>query len=170
MLEIWFITLLNNFPMKPLFSNPSILVIVLLLMAGCSVFKSKKTVESAIPHELQDFLSDFEKAVKSQNNKKILSMMDKEYLTEQHDIFLKGNTSQFLNEFFCGELTNGRGFKCLKFNELKNASKINIIKDLDYYVVMYEISDSEDSIITSWTISVREIKGKIVYGLVGAMG
>jgi len=139
-------------------------------MAGCSVFKSNKTSETAIPKALQQFLFDFEKAVKDQNTEKILSLMDKEYLTEQHDNFLEGRTSQFLNEFFCGELTNGRGFKCLKFNELKNASKISIIQNLDSYVVMYEVSDAKDSIIASWTISVREIKGKIVYGFVGAMG
>lgn len=72
----------------------------LLLLIPCFAFtfKIKEKAEETI------FLRKVEVAVKTHDADKLMSYIEPEYKRIQHDEFLGGNTTQFLNEFFCSNI------------------------------------------------------------------
>lgn len=152
---------------RPTIRIALILVSVLLFM-GCSVIKPKSGDKP--PKELKSFLADFEKAVVSHNTEKLMELMDPDYVKNQHDEMLRGNTSQFINEFFCGNLADGSGFKCLKLLEIEGAKMHELVKEDGYYYVYYTISSAKIKVTCSWTITVKEIDGERIFGFFGASG
>lgn len=126
--------------------------------------------ELEISNDLDNFLLDFEKAVINHDSKMLLKLMDDDYVVEQHDGLLNGNTTQFLNEFFCGNLISGNGFKCLTFEEIKDIKRIKLVKHDQEYSVEYEVFSDQFSIKASWMVTIRELNGELIYGLYGAVG
>jgi len=116
------------------------------------------------------FLKNYEKDVLKHNTEKVLLLMDKEYLSEQHDNNLRGNTKQFLDEFFCGNLTNKEGFVCIKFINVTQMERLKIIEKENSFIVKYRIVSKQNEIETEWDVSMQTIEGKIIFGLIGAVG
>ncbi|MBK8807829.1 MAG: hypothetical protein IPO21_14745 [Bacteroidales bacterium] len=149
------------------------LLLFILSVLGCSSTKNSTTVkqDSDVTSEVKIYLAEFEKAVVSHDATKIMQLMDKNYVKEQHDDFLKGRTTQFLNEFFCGNIVNSNSFKCIKYDEIEGLQETNLVKENDYYKVTCEVYSKKIRIKTNcWVIKVTTINGKRVYGLVGASG
>ena len=155
--------------MKTKISKISILLMV-FAFTSCSMFKKSTTDAEQIPKDLISYLREFENAVATQNTDKVLQLMDADYVKEQHDNFLNGNTWQFLNEFFCGIVQETNDFYCINFFEIERIERRNIVEHNGSYSVTYWIYDKKDIIKTSWSISVRETEGQTVYGLFGAVG
>jgi hypothetical protein len=149
-------------------------------LTSCGQIKQKKSREyksdnesplADHPGDLKKFLADFEKAALSHSEEKLMQTMDHHYKAEQHDQFLQGRTEQFLNEFFCGNKTDGKEeFICLKYSEITAIKLKDITKNESGYNVDYIVSGNSFSIKCSWTITVNTAGDILVYGLCGAVG
>jgi hypothetical protein len=148
------------------------MLLLLVAMTGCSLLKksteTKRDSNSSKGIEL--FLADFEKAAVTHNTDKLIELMDQDYVKEQLVDFLNGNTTQFLDEFFCGDKVDGSGFACLQYMEITSLNKVELNKENDGYRVSYDVYSNQTGVKTSWTITLKNIHGKLIYGLVGAVG
>ena len=96
------------------------LFILLLSIVSLTPVKTRaQGIAQEKDSELELFIQKFMSAANNRNVDSVMMMMDPAYKMEQHDRFLKGNTKQFLNELFCGNLTDGSGFKCVKFKKIR---------------------------------------------------
>jgi hypothetical protein len=148
-------------------------IFLLLFFISCSVTsKVNNTGEKfKIPKDLNQFLSDFEYAVITNNQSQVLNFMDPDYIKEQLDDFLQGRTEQFLNEFFCGMKTDGSGFECPEFDNITNFEFVNIEKtDENMYRVVYLIITDDTRIECDWGLMIIPSGVVYRYGLVGASG
>ena len=151
------------------------LLLISALWISVTFFSCKGSREipssgSTHPKELLNHLASFEKAVLAHDLNKVLQHMDQDYVDEQCNSFLKGNTAQFINEFFCGELTDGTGFRCLDFKDIQLIERTLMAKKENYWEVSYHVKTRKAAIIANWTISIKQQNSRMVYGLVGAMG
>ncbi len=150
------------------------LTTLILVFITFTVFGQEKQNSTAKNTEtlkkLESFLKNYEKDVLKHNTEKVLLLMDKEYLSEQHDNNLRGNTKQFLDEFFCGNLTNKEGFVCIKFINVTQMERLKIIEKENSFIVKYRIVSKQNEIETEWDVSMQTIEGKIIFGLIGAVG
>ncbi|PLX01234.1 MAG: hypothetical protein C0594_13700 [Marinilabiliales bacterium] len=141
-----------------------IIFLILTVFIAYSVFS-----QDQIPKNITKMLNKFENAVLKHNEKKALNYFDDNYKKEQLEDMLKGNTEQFLNEFFCGSTMENQSFKCMKFNQIKSMDLIQIIHqaDTNEYFVIYNVSDHKTGAVQcEWTIRISDNKP----GLVGAVG
>lgn len=142
------------------------------LFTGCFLVKKSTGSNPDVqnPGNVEQFLAEFEKAVITHNAGKLMKLMDADYVKAQHDEFLKGNTTQFLNEFFCGNKVDGSGFECLNFNEIKSLTRVELSKTNSGYDVTYEIFSNHSGVKRNWTITIKDVSGKAVLGFYGASG
>ncbi len=142
----------------------------MIAFSGCSSLKTKKSNDKQYPENLEQYLSEFEKSVLKHDAERLMELMDENYVRDQHDQLLQGNTTQFVNEFFCGNIVKGQGFKCLKFKEISSLKRTGLEEVHEGFRVSYIVSDKKDKIQTEWTITVKQFNGKTYYGLYGASG
>lgn len=108
------------------------------------------------------FLRQVESAIKAHDADKLMEFMDPEYKRIQHDEFLAGNTTQFLNEFFCSEIpflqiTDATLLDCLLIKGTKNE-----------YTVTFEIKGNEITISCSFFMIKNMNTGEFtIYSAVG---
>ena len=149
------------------------LVLSVILFSSCtSVQKLSSTGEKyKVSKEMNQFLLNFESAARNHKKTAMLSLMDKAYKKEQHDEMLEGRTNQFFAEFFAGSLINGKEFKVVPFETIEIIKFVKIIQtDEDTFDVFYIVESSDFKVKKQWQIVIRNIKGKSVFGLVGAFG
>lgn len=124
-----------------------------------------------VPDDLKAFLDKFSTAVLAHDVQQVMDLMDKDYREEQHDAFLKGNTQQFLDEFFCGyDITDGEKYECIKFNEVSKLEHTTTIPDVDLYIVLFHVTDSDSTIEVTWIVSAIATDGKTNFGMIGTYG
>ncbi len=166
-------------------------VLVLVLSISCSSSKSGSSTEPTLPKntppartepvkavasnppatpDIEGFLKAFETAVAGKDFNGLFKLVDPAYKKEQHKRMLKGNTEQFLDELFCGNLAVGKGFKCVKVGTVTALKRRHVKKVKDIYEVEYEVTAGGTTIICTWTLRVRQEEGKQLLGLVGAVG
>lgn len=121
------------------------LIYPLLFIFLWSCNGSKKLIEEQINHPeisqaVHNHLSEFELAVKNHDQEKVMSLLDKAYVKEQHDGFLGGRTEQFLNELLCGEPVSEGKFKCPGFNNISQIKLVKMEKNDDLYHLSYQIT------------------------------
>ena len=147
-------------------------ITVLLIFSCTSVQKLNSSGDKyKVSKELNQFLLNFESAAENHKKTVLLSLMDRIYKKEQHDEMSEGRTGQFLNEFFAGRQTNENGFKVLNFEAITSLDFASINKtDEDTFDVIYIVKTTEYQIKCHWQIKLRIIKGKNVFGMVGASG
>ena len=146
-------------------------VFLILSLIACSGAKKTVTYEgSKIPKGLKEFLIRFEKASVEHNKKLVLELMDPNYIEEQHNEMLGGRTDQFLNELFCGNQTNGKGFKCPGFENITKLKLIGVKNNTESYTVYYIITTGEFEIKRDWEVTKQVSKFGIIYGIYGACG
>lgn len=119
---------------------------------------------------IDGFFSDFETAVLSHNPQSIIQYMDKDYKKEQHDEFLKGNTTQFLNEFFSGTELNSKNFIHTDYTKISKLTKTDLQVFKDYYLVTYHIVCDGKSLKCTWTLMMKLNGDTLRFGLYGAVG
>jgi len=145
------------------------LLLLIFIGTGCSSVKTTSSQEKEAK-AISKFLVDFEKAVISHDSKELLKLIDRNYLDEQCYGFLNGNTEQFINELFCGNLTNEDKFQCLAFSQIDKLELVKQERQDDYYTVVYKVSANGAEINADWVIVVNTVKGKIICGLEGPRG
>jgi len=155
------------------------LFLLVFTISNCSSTKRMGLGEGAISDETREvkkFLTKLEKAAISHDSDKLLKLIDQNYLEEQYYGFLGGDTTQFLNELFCGNYVDEKGFECLKFTEIENMEILELVKGNDCfssnscYRVEYKVATNQKTVIASWTITIHTVNGKKIYGLEGAYG
>lgn len=156
------------------------IVFVSWQLSSCCPGKQNKSVEykpdnefslNNYPEDLQKFLSEFEKASLAHSKEMLLKSMDAHYKAEQHDNFLQGRTDQFLNEFFCGNRTEGKEeFTCIKYSEITEIKLSDISKNESGYNITYLITGNSFSIKCNWTVTITIGGDLLIYGLCGAVG
>lgn len=140
-----------------------------ILLLGCSTTK-KLGLNKEQYNQLNIFLTKFEEAVIQHNKTKVIACMDKDYVYEQHDIFLNGKTHQFLNEFFCGYTIENKKFKCLEFETITTVKRKVIATENNNLQVYYKITSNNFTINTNWMVKVVKEANVVHYSLVGAVG
>ncbi len=160
-----------------------IFVLSILVLASCG--GKKEVVKKETPPERKtpivevkkvtddgvlEFLDRFESVVLKHDMTAAVDLMDKDYKKEQHDKFHKGNSEQFLNSFFCDYQTNGQGFKCIKFNEILELKRIEIMPNDGNFTVVYHITGKGGTIKKDLLILVKKENAKTVYGFFGPLG
>jgi hypothetical protein len=148
----------------------TIRVISLIILGTLAVINTAFAQE--VPKDLQQFLDKFFLAVTSHNSAEVMNLMDPDYKKEQHDAFLKGNTKQFLDEFFCGyDPADGETYECMKFNEVIKLELSSHIPDIELYIVMVHVTDSDSTVEVTWMVSAKlGDDGKINFGMIGTYG
>lgn len=158
-----------------------ILVAGFLLLSACH---SKKAVEKTTTPTVQkkdtaavkqlagveEFLQKFEQATLLHNKTLLLDLMDKDYRVEQHDKAMKGNTDQFLNQFYCGYRTDGQGLRCQKYTEITGMTRVELLPNDGNYTATYNVSVKEITVNISWLVMVKKQGKAVTYGLYGAQG
>ena len=119
----------------------------------------------------QAFLVRFETAVMNHDEQAVLTFFDETYKKEQHDQFLKGNTEQFLKDFFCGNTTKLETYSCLALNEIKKMKRVSLdLMDENECVVQYKVKAQDRIIILYAAIYRKTYNGLTQWGFVGAVG
>jgi hypothetical protein len=124
--------------------------------------------------ELKTFLDRFQKAALSNDTHTLLLLMDLTYKKEQHDEFLKGNTVQFLDEFFCGHMVKpgpeDAKFACPGLANITKMKITSVTFNEEYHEVFATFTSGKKSFSTSWIVRARNARSGVQYGLVGAQG
>ncbi|MBK8486782.1 MAG: hypothetical protein IPL48_03235 [Bacteroidetes bacterium] len=136
----------------------------LILLMLCNVF----IATSQTPVELEKFISKFEKAVISHNYKKVLKLTDADYKSEQHDVLLKGNTKQFIDELFSGYDIQTDAFINFKLTEIDALSVQEVFQNsVSDYIISWLVT-SKNSGTAKCQLHITKKKNK--WGVVGAFG
>ena len=148
-------------------------LLIILFAFSCTSPKDSSgnvAVEPA-PADLDDYLESFESAILNHDSHALMSLLDKDYVKEQHDGFLNGRTAQFLKELFCGGVVDKDAYQCLKFESIRTIQKLNVVKDGENgYRVYCLISNDKYAIKANWFIKVLPVGAGQKFGLVGAVG
>lgn len=125
---------------------------------------------SELDNALSIVLLNFEKAILNHDRKSIMMLLDSGYVAEQHDGMLEGRTEQFLDELFGGNSIDDGKYYNQKFKDIIAVNFLQIEEKNDRLWLQYEISTHKNTVKCSWLISVKEVKGKLNYSLIGAVG
>jgi hypothetical protein len=120
-----------------------------------------------------DLIDSFEKAVLSHDVKEIMEHLDPRYVYDQHNVFLSGNTEQFIDGLFCGE-DAFKKFKCLKYKDIKyiehHIDNRGMLYDPSISVI-FNVKDAATSIEVELRIESRiDDDHNVDYGFVGPRG
>ncbi len=89
------------------------------------------------------------------------------YKKDQLSTALNGDTTQFVNEFFCGQDTS-MTFKCVNFNEIKSIDLIEIIPEKNQtYRLKYKIVNEGNNKIISEVFLFTDTRLYQLYSAVG---
>ena len=147
----------------------TIFLTTLLLFSCVHQRKTSDFKQFNIPKDLQEFLVKFESATLSHNKAELLTLMDEDYRKEQHDEMLKGRTDQFLDELFCGYVSE-KTFKCPGFEKVSYLKLTKIENNTDSYTVYYSVKAGKLSFSADWQITVTKTLSGTKYGIYGAVG
>jgi hypothetical protein len=114
---------------------------------------------------VESFLTRLEQAILLHDRMAVMGMMDKDYKKERHDVTLKGNTEQFLNDLSCGYQTNGQGSKCIKFNDITQLTRVELVPNGSNYSVAYHVTSKEATVKVYWMVTVKREGGSTMLGL-----
>lgn len=148
-----------------------LLFLSLTLGLFLSFTTNSNAIKSGTPKEAKVTVKAFEKAVKSHDQQGIMTLMDPEYVKEQHDEFLEGRTEQFIDELFCGMVVNSdKQFKCMPLNSIKKIKLSSIDMEANPANVSFHVTSDEFEIIMEIGMTSIQVDGKTVYRFYGAMG
>ncbi|MBU1240751.1 hypothetical protein KKF84_07315 [Myxococcota bacterium] len=165
----------------------------LMLLPGCSKESTSSTPAPTLPEttppsrsqatqppatkgkpqptqDILSFLARFEQAVGAKQVKTILALTDAEYRKNQHDSLLKGNTVQFIDGLFCGNLAQAKGFACITLAQIKTMERLHVSKSTQGFEVEYKVSSATKAIICTWVVKIRSSGSLKTLGLEGASG
>lgn len=144
------------------------------LLLFCALLISFTTAFSQQPDnkKLESFCKKFAKAVLTGKPEKCMKFFDKDYVTEQHDQFLKGNTLQFVSEYLLGGgilPPEEAGVDLPVFSDISDVKFITVMTDAEgNKTAVYEIT-LKKGCKYSMHAPIRIISEK-EYGFYGAMG
>lgn len=119
--------------------------------------------------DLNKFLANFETATLSHDPVQIMQFLNEDYVSEQHDKFLKKNTTLFFDEFYSGGEVNASGHPKIEYSKIISIVKGNTsIVSGKFLTVSYKVSSSTATVNVVWTImSALGKDSKVKYGLYG---
>lgn len=146
--------------------------VLIILLVGAFCCFNTQAQDLDVPEDLALFIEKFKAAVTSHNPDEVMNLMDPDYKKEQHDAFLKGNTLQFLDEFFCGyDPADGETYECMKFAEIASLKLTTVIPDIELYIVLFHVTDSDSTVEVTWMISAKPgDNGETRFGMIGTYG
>jgi len=158
-----------------------VLLVGVLMLGACHTKKAaEKTPNPTVQKKdtnavkqlagVEEFLQKFEQATLLHNKTLLLDLMDKDYKVEQHDKVLKGNTDQFLNQFYCGYRTDGQGYRCQKYMEITSMKRVELLPNDANYTVTYHVFTKDIAVNISWLVMVKKQGRTVTYGLYGPQG
>jgi len=100
-----------------------------------------------------------------------MDAMDGGYKFEQHDDMLKGNTEQFLKEFFCGKDATGK-YKCVNLKEISHLERISGKMKDNVVSMVYKIHLNDRQVTTCdyWVSVNMQAGSNKIFGLIGSVG
>lgn len=119
--------------------------------------------------DLNVFLANFETATLSHDPVQIMQFMNEDYVIEQHDNFLKKNTTKFFDEFYSGGEVNASGQPKIEYTKIVSLVKgTTSLVSGKFLTVSYKVSTATESVNVVWTImSALGKDSKVRYGLYG---
>ena len=148
------------------------ITLILLLLQGCQTQKSNmaSSSNSTMGSEEKVVVKAFNQlknTLITHHTDSLFLALDPSYINEQHDTLLQGNTTQFVNELFCGQ-DKDEQFKCLNYNDIQDIKLINYTKKEGGYTVHFQATTKETTITTSLYLKVTDQNQ--VIGFVGGVG
>jgi hypothetical protein len=160
------------------------LFFTVLVLASCSSSKkSANTIpvlqvdtsdiavdsENPVNNDIDFFLKRFEAAAASHNSKRIMSFMDKNYITMMHDEQMGKNTDEFLNKFFSGTGVKSLAPIAIDYKKIRQIKQLESKVFQGYYVLEYRVETDKETVQVNWTLMIAFDNGRNVYGLYGPM-
>jgi hypothetical protein len=143
----------------------------LMAGSGCASLSHPHAKNEVQVHRaVVDFLASFERAVLAKDSERILAHMATCYLAEQHGDFLKGNTEQFITEFFGGDSSGEEPFVTIPLDQLCSLELVQLQEIENGYRVIYRVWSVTTTIECEWRLVRMGIEGGPGFGLVGAWG
>jgi hypothetical protein len=147
------------------------IILLLILVVGCSRVKYIKSTGSEDKKAMKTFLSEIKDVALNKHYTELMTYMDSDYLHEQHDYFLKGNDLKFVNEIFCGNDINDNSFHCIEQQSIsyfgvKEVTQIENTK----YKALFIVGDDKNKVACKLLISKKIVDKKVILGIVGAIG
>ena len=149
--------------------NTFLCILGLLFLSTSSLKVSAQAPE--MPEDLSVFVQTFSEAVLNHNTESIMNLMDVDYKKEQHDAFLKGNTQEFIDRFFCGyDVSDGETYECMKLDNISKIEITTVLPDTELYIVLFHVTDQDSTIEITWMISAKPTDGTTAFGMIGTYG
>jgi hypothetical protein len=144
----------------------------LIAGSGCASLSHRPQEENEVQvhRAVVDFLVSFERAVLAKDSDSILAHMATRYLDEQHVDFLKGNTDQFITEFFSGDSSGEEPFVSMPLHQICSLELVQLRETENGYQVIYRVWSVDTMIECEWRLVRMGIGGMPGFGLVGAWG
>lgn len=147
------------------------ITLLTLVLSACSQVQYLKGTKSPDKKAMKTFLKELPEVALHQHYTILMNYMDADYVKEQHDDFLNGNDIQFVDEIFCGEDINDQSYHCIEqknitFFETKLVEQIEDTK----YKALFIVGDNQHKVACKMLISKKITDGKVVFGIVGAVG
>ena len=148
-----------------------ILSLLVIAITSCSPVKYLADTSNTDKKALKIFLKELPDVAKHKHYTVLMEYMDTDYLKEQHDMNLKGDDLQFVNEIFCGNDINDNTFHCINQNEITNFEIVLIEQIVETkYKILIHVGDAINTVACKMLISRKMVNGKPKFGLVGAIG
>ena len=143
----------------------SLAIITVLLSCGSSIVYNGDTDYNK--KNIIQFSKHIETYIERHVVKHFLEHVEPNYKTDQLATALKSDTTQFVNEFFCGK-NNDMKFTCVDFNDIKSIDLLEITAQKnDTYILRYVIVNGKDEEIIADVFLFTDQK---VYQLFSAVG
>jgi hypothetical protein len=120
--------------------------------------------------EVLPILSGFDQAVERHSLKKMMKFMDSDYILDQHDQMLQGNTKQFIDELLSGYSRPGDGaFIAIDYEDILQVDLFEMIPMDESNQVVWKLLLNDGRVIyTTFWVKLNEKTGQ--YGIVGPVG
>jgi hypothetical protein len=120
--------------------------------------------------EVLPILSGFDQAVERHSLKKVMKFMDSDYILDQHDQMLQGNTSQFIDELLSGYSHPGDGdFIAIHYRDVLQVDLYEMISLDESNQVVWKLLLKDGRVIyTTMWVKLNQKTGQ--YGIVGPVG
>ncbi len=144
-----------------------IFLLILSFLASCSIYKYDPNLKNAdLSYAEKKLIVKFEKAVSQHNVDKFFRCLDEDYLNEEFINFYGGDTTNFINDFFGGDIEGTQKFLVVDFQDIQKISFQKIEEKNGYRYVYFRVQTKDNTTI----ICILTLNDKKKPKLIGAYG
>ncbi len=144
-----------------------IFLLIASLLTSCSIYKYDPNLKDAeLSNAEKKLIVKFEKAVNRHNVDRFFSCLDDDYLKEEFINFYGGDTTNFINDFFGGDIEGSQKFLVVDFQDIKKITFQKLEEKNGYRYVYFRIQTQDNTVI----ICILTLNDKKKQRLIGDYG